>query len=292
MQWWTQLRVRAAQSSVSKRELCREAGISWKTLAKVLTHDEPPGYRRVAPYPEPKLGPYVGRMEELLIADRAVPKKQRHTAQRIYERLREEGYAGGYTQVREKVAQLRRVSGEVFVPLRHDPGTAPVDVGEALVNAGGPLQKAYFFVLALPHSDALFVQAFWHARTEMFWEFHNRAFAYFGGVPRRISYDNDKVLVSAVTGKRARRLTEGFLQLQSHYRFAEHFCGVNRPNEKGVVEATVKFARLRYFVPVPQVRDLEELNGQLVEQCQRDLQLVLTHFSSGTCTGIVLGGIG
>lgn len=165
MEWWTKLRVRAAQSGLSKRELCREAGVSWKTLEKVLGHAKPPGYRRSAPYPEPKLGPYVGRIEEILIADRALPKKQRHTAQRIFERLVEEGYEGGYTQVREKVAHLRRASGEVFVPLRHDPGTAQVDVGEALVNAGGQLRKAHFFVLALPHSDAMFVQAFWHART-------------------------------------------------------------------------------------------------------------------------------
>jgi transposase len=272
MEWWAKLRVRAAQSGLSKRELCREEGVSWKTLEKVLTHSEPPGYRREAPYAAPKLGPFVERIKGILIADKALPKKQRHTAQRIFERLVEEGYAGGYTQVREKVAQVRRVSGEVFVPLCHEPGTAQVDVGEALVNTGGGLRKAYFFVLVLPHSDALFVQAFWHARTEMFWEFHNRAFEYLCGVPRRISYDNDKVLVSAVTGRRARRLTDGFLQLQSHYRFAEHFCGVNRPNEKGVVEATVKFARLKYFVPVPQVRDLEELNERLVEQCRQDLQ--------------------
>jgi transposase len=272
MDWWTKLRVRAAQSGLSKRELCREEGISWKTLEKVLAHAEPPGYRRRVAYAEPKLGPYVRRIEEILIADRALPKKQRHTAQRIFERLVEEGYEGGYTQVREKVAQLRRLSGEVFVPLVHDPGTAQVDVGEALVNAGGELRKARFFVLALPHSDALFVQAFWRSRTEMWWEFHNRAFEYLGGVPRRISYDNDKVLVSAVTGKRARRLTQGFLQLQSHYLFEEHFCGVKRPNEKGVVEATVKFARLKFFVPVPQVRDLEELNERLAEQCRQDLQ--------------------
>jgi transposase len=251
--------------------LCREEGISFKTLEKVLSHAEPPGYRREAPYPEPKLGPFVGRIEEILIADKALPKKQRHTAQRIFERLVEEGYAGGYTQVREKVAHLRRVSGEVFVPLRHEPGTAQVDVGPALVKHGGSLRKVYFFALALPYSDALFAQAFWHARTEMFWEFHNRAFAYLGGVPRRISYDNDRVLVWAITGKRARRLTDGFLQLQSHYRFAEHFCGVNRPNEKGVVEATVKYARLKFFVPVPQVRDLDELNEQLVEQSRGDL---------------------
>jgi len=80
------------------------------------------------------------------------------------------------------------------------------------VNRGGKLRRVYFFVLVLPYSDAMFVQAFDHARTEMFWEFHRRAFEYLGGVPRRISYDNDKVLVSAVTGKRARRLTCGFTE--------------------------------------------------------------------------------
>jgi len=275
MQWWTRLRVRQAQEPVSKRALCREEGISYKTLEKVLSHSEPPGYRRAAPVAEPKLGPFVARIEELLVSDKALPKKQRHTAQRIFERLAEEGYTGGYTQVREKVAQLRRQSGEVFIPLRHDPGTAQMDVGQALVRQDGQLRKVYFLVMVLPYSDALFVQAFWHARTEMFWEFHHRAFEYFGGVPRRISYDNDKVLVARVLGKRARRLTDGFLQLQSHYRFAEHFCGVHRPNEKGVVEGTVKFARLKYLVPVPQVRDLEELNARLVEQCRQDLSRTL-----------------
>jgi transposase len=275
MEWWTKLRVRAAQEGLSKREVCREEGISWKTLEKVLSHPEPPGYRRAAPYPKPKLGPYVERIVQILEADKELPRKQRHTAQRISERLVEEGYAGSYTQVREKVAQLRRIRGEVFIPLRHDPGTAQVDVGEALVSQGGQLRKVHFFVMVLPYSDAIYVQAFWHARTEMFWEFHRRAFEYLEGVPRRISYDNDKVLVSAITGTRSRRLTEGFLQLQSHYRFAEHFCGANRPNEKGVVEATVKFARLKFFVPVPQVEDLDELNARLVEQCRRDLSRTL-----------------
>ena len=161
------------------------------------------------------------------------------------------------------------------MPLRHDPGTAQVDVGHALAQVGGVLGKLCFFVMALPHSDALFVQAFGHARTEMFWEFHRRAFEHFGGVPYQISYDNDGALVAAVTGTRTRRLTEGFLQLQSHYRFEAHFCGVRRANEKGVVEATVKFARRRFLVPVPRVRDLEELNAGLAEQCRRDLARTL-----------------
>lgn len=271
MKWWTRVRVRMAQQGVSKRQVCREEGIGWGTLEKVLSHPEPPGYRRMAPYPEPKLGPYVERIAQMLAEDCGMPKKQRHTAQRIFERLVEEGYEGGYTQVREKVRKLRRLGGEVFVPLRHDPGEAQVDVGHALVQQDGKLRKVCFFVLVLPHSDAVFVQVFWHARREMFWEFHRRAFEYLGGVPHRISYDNDRVLVAAVIGTRARRPTDVFLQLQSHYRFAEHFCGVNRPNEKGVVEGAVGFTRRKFLVPVPQVRELEELNQRLVEQCRRDL---------------------
>jgi transposase len=138
-----------AQEGLSKRQVCREEGISWQTLEKILAHTEPPGYRRSTPDPAPKLGPFVERIEEILAGDKTLPKKQRHTAQRIFERLQEEGYEGGYTQVREKVAQLRRVTGEVFIPLRHDPGTAQVDVVEALVNLRGKLLMLFFLVMVL-----------------------------------------------------------------------------------------------------------------------------------------------
>ena len=100
---------------------------------------------------------------------------------------------------------------------------------------------------------------------------HVRAFEFFEGVPRRISYDNSRVLVSKIIGPHERKLTDGFLKLQSHYLFNEHFCRVRRPNEKGVVEGVVKFARLNFFVPVPQVRDLEELNTRLLEMCREDM---------------------
>ena len=114
--------------------------------------------------------------------------------------------------------------------------------------------------------------AFERECTESYWEGHARAFESFGGVPVRISYDNSKVMVSKIVGSRERRLTDGFLKLQSHYLFREHFCRVGRPNEKGVVEGVVKFTRLNFFVPVPQVRDLEELNGHLAERCREDLK--------------------
>jgi hypothetical protein len=159
----------------------------------------------------------------------------------------------------------------VFVPLIHRPGEAQVDFGEALVNLNGKLRKVHFFVMALPHSDASFVMAFERECTETFWEGHVQAFGFFGGVAKRISYDNTKIAVAKIIGGgKDRRLTRGFCQLKSHYLFDHHFCRPARGNEKGVVEGQVKFTRLNFFVPVPQVRDLTELNARLRQQCVED----------------------
>jgi hypothetical protein len=165
-----------------------------------------------------------------------------------------------------------RVKQEVFMPLIHRPGEAQVDFGYAQAKIFGVLRKAGFFVMVLPYSDVFFVMAFERECTESYWKAHTQAFESFGVVPTRISYDNSTVLLSKILGPRDRKLTDGFLQLQSHYLFREHFCRVRRANEKGLVEGVVKFTRLNFFVPVPQVRDLDELNGKLAEMCQKDLQ--------------------
>jgi transposase len=270
MQLWADIRRRVLVENVSKRQILRETGMHWRTLEKILAHPEPPAYRAPASRARPKLGPYLDRIARILDEDKDCPRKQRHTAKRIFDRLAAEGYEGGYTAVKKVVRDLKRVRSEVFVPLIHRPGEAQVDFGYALVNVAGRLRKVAFFVMALPHSDALFVQAFERECTETFWEGHVRGCAFFGGVPRRITYDNSRVMVAKIVGPRQRRLTHGFLQLKSHYLFDHHFCLVQRPNEKGVVEGTVKFTRLNFFVPVPQVRDLDELNAHLLEQCRED----------------------
>jgi transposase len=270
MQLWADIRRRVLVEGVSKRQVLRETGMHWRTLEKVLANPEPPAYRAPAPRARPKLGPYLDRIAQILEQDKGCPRKQRHTAKRIFDRIAAEGYEGGYTAVKKAVRDLERVHREVFVPLIHRPGEAQVDFGYALVNVAGRLRKVAFFVMALPHSDALFVQAFERECTETCWEGHARGFAFFGGVPRRITYDNSRVMVAKIVGPRRRRLTHGFLQLKSHYLFDHHFCLVQRPNEKGVVEGTVKYARLNFFVPVPQVRDLDELNAHLLERCRED----------------------
>lgn len=272
MEFWTKIRLEVLRGEVSKREILRREGIHWKTLKKILSHSEPPGYRMDQPRPKPKIGPFLDQMVQIIEADKQFPKKQRHTAKRIYERIKQMGYTGKYTQVKEAVREIKRCRKEVFMPLIHRPGEAQVDFGYALAKVAGVLKKVAFFVMALPFSDAFFLMAFERECTESYWEGHVRAFEFFGGVPHRISYDNSKVLVSKIIGTYERKLTDGFLKLQSHYLFKEHFCRVARANEKGVVEGVVKFARLNFLVPVPQVRDLDELNVLLRKMCREDMQ--------------------
>jgi transposase len=271
MEWWTKIRLEVLRGESSKREILRREGVHWKTLTKILKYPEPPGYRMKRSRPKPKIGAYLEQIAQIIESDKSLPKKQRHTAKRIYERIKESGYQGGYTQVREAVRDIKRRKKEVFMPLVHNPGEAQVDFGYALAKIAGFLRKVAFFVIALPYSDAFFVMAFERECTESCWEGHSRAFEFFGGVPCRISYDNSRVMVSKIIGTRERKLTDGFLQLQSHYLFREHFCRVARPNEKGVVEGVVKFARLNFFVPVPQAGDLDELNKKLASMCRDDM---------------------
>ena len=273
MDRWLEIRRKVLVEGVSKRQVMAEEGIHWKTLKKILAHGNPQGYRQQQARPQPVLGPFLGRIDQILRDDKHVHKKQRHTAKRIFERLRDEdGYKGGYTQVKRAVRALKRRTAEVFVPLTHEPGEAQVDFGHALVKLDGELVMRPFFVMALPYSDAYFVQVFERESTEFVWEGHIRAFEFFGGVPWRISYDNASTLVAKILGVHARELTVRFKQLVSHYLFDTHFCTVRRGNEKGVVEGGVKYARLNFMVPVPVVKSLEKLNEKLLESCRNDLE--------------------
>ena len=271
MKQWTEIRVKVLRDGISKRKILRQTGMHWRTLEKILQYEEPPGYQMKEERLKPKLGPFLKRIEAILESDKELPKKQRHTAKRIYERIKEEGYQGGYTVVREAVRQRRQLSREVFMPLVHRAGEAQADFGYALARISGELHKVAFLVMVLPYSDAFFVMAFERECTETNWEGHVRAFEFFGGVPHRISYDNSKVMVSKIIGPRQRELTYGFLQLQSHYLFESHFCRVNRANEKGVAEGVVKYSRLNFFVPVPEAGNLGELNAWLWERCREEL---------------------
>ncbi len=137
MEWWTKVRLEVTREGKKKRKVLRDEGIGWGTLKKILAHPEPPGYCLKERRHKPKIGAYLERIAQILEEDKGLPKKQRHTAKRIYERIREMGYGGKYTQVKEAVRKLLRMKQEVFMPLVHRVGEAQVDFGYALAKVSG-----------------------------------------------------------------------------------------------------------------------------------------------------------
>jgi transposase len=258
---------------MSEREAARQFGLARETVRKMLRYSVPPGYQRQRPVSRPKLDAWTGVIDQILEQDKAHGKKQRHTAKRIFERLRDEhGFGGGYTIVKDYV-RLRKLSRrEMFVPLEHPPGNAQADFGEAAVVIAGVERKAHYFVMDLPQSDDCFVMAFPAETTEAFLEGHNRAFAWFGGVPRTILYDNTKLAVAQILGDGTRMKTRAFAELESHYLFAEKFGRPGKGNDKGKVEGLVGYARRNFLVPIPRCASWEELNEQLRVACARRRQ--------------------
>src|SRR3954451_25475373 len=251
---------------LSQREAARRFGLHRNTVRKMLAFAVPPGYRRGKPPPRPKLGAFTAIIDQILAADRSAPPKQRHTAKRIFERLRaEHGYAGSYTTVKAYVHEHRARAQEMFVPLAHPPGHAQADFGEAVAVIGGIRQKIHFFCLDLPHSDAGFLKAYPAERTEAFLDGHNAAFAFLGGVPQSILYDNTRLAVARILGDGTRQRT--FAELQSHYLFLDRFGRPGKGNDKGKVEGLVGYARRNFLVPVPVVPSFAVLNANLEQRC-------------------------
>jgi transposase len=157
----------ACAEGMSQREAARHVDISRDSVSKMMAFSVAPGYRRQAAVKRPELDGYTGIIDAWLDGDRDVHRKQRHTAKRVFERLRAEyGFTGGYTTVKDHERERERRGREVFVPLSHPPGHAQADFGEATVIIGGVEQKAHFFVMDLPHSDACHVRAYPTATAE------------------------------------------------------------------------------------------------------------------------------
>ena len=266
----------------SQRAVARDFGLSRETVRKMLQYAVPPGYQRQQPIKRPKLGPWLGVIDAILEDDKQRPAKQRHTAKRIFERLKEEhGFTGGYTIVKDYVRSAELHSREMFIPLTHAPGEAQADFGEALVVVAGVERKAHYLAMDLPHSDDCFVAAFPAETTEAFLEGHVRAFAYFGAVPTRILYDNTKIAVAKILGGEERQKTRAFSELQSYYLFADKFGRPAKGNDKGKVEGLVGYARRNFMVPIPRVSSWEELNIRLeAESRKRRLRRLRGHIAT------------
>ena len=268
MEFYAEVRRSVYVEGLSERAAARRFGLARETVRKMLRYRLPPGYRRAQPIRRPKLDAFTGIIDQILREDQPRPKKQRHTAKRIGERLRAEyGFTGGDTIVKAYVREQRLGGQEMFVPLAHPPGDAQADFGEALVVIAGVACKAHYLVVDLPHSDDGFVKAFPAETTEAFCDGHNAAFRYFGGVPRRIVYDNTKLAVAWILGDGTRQRTQVFSELQSHYLFDDRFGRPGKGNDKGKVEGLVGYARRNFFVPIPRFGSWDALNACLESQC-------------------------
>jgi transposase len=254
---------------MSQRQAARLFGIDPKTVAKMLRFSVPPGYRRSKPPARPKLDGFTGIIDRILKEDATRPRKQRHTARRIFERLKaEHGFAGGEAIVKDYVRERRLRGREMFVPLVHPPGHGQADFGEAVAVVGGEERRIHFLAVDLPHSDACFVKAYPAETAEAFCDGHDAAFAFFGGVPQSMLYDNTRLAVARILGDGTRRRTRAFAELQSHFLFADRFGRPGKGNDKGKVEGLVGYARRNFLVPVPQVESLAALNAQLEARCR------------------------
>ena len=256
----------------SIRKIAREHHYSRKTVRKAIQDASVPEYHLSVPKSYPVMGPYLAVIERWLREDKYRPKKQRHTAHRIYERLVDEhGFTGCERTVRKHVSRLRQDFAEISIPLEFDPGAdAQGDWGEALVYLEGKPVNAQIFCMKLSYSGKPFVMAFPTQRQEAFFEGQRQAFEWFEGVPGRVSYDNLTTAVMKILKGRSRIEQSAFIAFRSHYLFDSHFATPATPREQGRVENLVGYMRRNYFVPVPRVSSYEELNQVLLERLHKD----------------------
>ena len=258
---------------MSQRQIAAVLHISRNTVKKYWNGDSVPwerkDYSREASVLTEDVVTFV---RQCLDEDTRNPRKQHHTAKRIYDRLVAEcGFTGGETTVRRLVRELREKPPEAFVPLAFPAGDAlQIDWGEATIYLSGVKTTVNLFCARLCYSGAPMVLAYRRQNEESFLDALVQVFQYFGGVPKRVIFDNGKVAVKDGFGVHARKQA-GYAALAAHYGFEAVFCNPASGNEKGLVEGLVGYSRRNTCVPVPRVDTMEELNRMFREKCQKYL---------------------
>src|SRR5215212_2455152 len=238
-----------------------------------------PRPRKKTKRPRWKIAAVAAFIDDVLEADRKAPRKQRHTAHRIWERIRAEMPECQISErtVREYVQERKAVLGlvvhETFVPQSYPWGIeAQVDWYEAYADLAGERTKLQVFSMRSMASGAAFHCAYLHSTQQAFLEAHELAFAYFCGVFRKLRYDNLTSAVKRILRGYRREETARFIAFRSHWRFASEFCTPAEAHEKGGVEGEVGYFRRNHWVPVPKATDITDLNRQIITACHRDEQ--------------------
>jgi len=259
---------------LSIRAIHRKLGYDRETIRKAIVQAAPMPYTLAKPREAPVIGPYKQRIAELLSESKRQKRKQRYTAHRIYEILCGEGYTGSEGAVHNYVGRERRKDEykEKYIPLEFDPGQdAQVDWGEADVLLAGERVTVQLFILRLNYSKVRFVMAFPFQKQEAFFEGHNQAFRFLGGVPRRLTYDNLKTAVYKILSGRNRQEQDAFKRFRSYYLFESNYCNPAQAHEKGGVENDVGYVQRNFMTPLLEVSSYEDLNARLWKACQENL---------------------
>jgi len=269
------IRIASDMKDESYSKIARDLGIDRRTVKRYAELDDyspkiTPKRNRKAPVMDP-VKPII---DEILIIDKKAPKKQRHTAKRIYQRLIDEhSFNGCYSSVKKYVRKAKRKlydKSQAAIPLKHPGGEAQCDFGELTINHQGIDKKAHMLILSFPYSNAAFVQLFWGQNRECLLEGLSNIFEFINGVPNKIWFDNLTAAVSKVSRNGNRIFTESFRRFTAHYRFEPVFCNPGQGNEKGNVEKKVGYIRQNFFVPIPELDNLKEFNQLLLVKSLKD----------------------
>jgi transposase len=262
-------------------EIAKKYGVDRKTVRRYLERDnwnQPPPELPTAHDVCPKLEPYKETIDEWLEGDKKAKTKQRHTAWRVYKRLTdEEGFNCSYRTVAAYVKKRRREifspALDSYLPLEHPPGEAQADFGSAQYYEGGQLIDGKYFNLSFPASNQGYLQLFPGENAECLLEGMDGIFRHIGGVPTRIWFDNASAIVKGIIRPgRQRVIADRFLRFMNHYGFEAAYCNPDQGHEKGSVEGKVGYHRRNLLVPIPVFDDMDEYNGHLLAECDKDAQ--------------------
>lgn len=268
-----EIRRRHLVSGESISAIARSLNLSRPTVRKHLHSTVAPVYERQQ-QPAPKLGEFQPKLEAWLTTEQHLPKAQRRTARRLYEGLQVEGYRGAYDSVQRfvkqwKTCKARPAATQAFVPLVFAPGDAcQFDWSHEQFEIAGVVQTVKVAHFRLSYSRQMFVAAYPRETQEMVFDAHNRAFAFFGGVPQRVIYDNLKAVVEAILVGKERTFNRRFMAMANHYLFEPVACTPASGWEKGQVENQVGNVREWLFTPLARFASFADLNDWLAIRCK------------------------
>ena len=269
-------------------EIARKVNCDWKTVRKYVDQED---FSPAVPTPESevvhesKLDPYKPTIDQWLTDDKKAPRKQRHTAKRVFKRLQDEvsGFNCSYRLVAEYVSakkeELRLKKNESYLPLIHRPGEAQADFGKTVFYENGMKHDGKHLVLSFPYSNGGYLQLNYGENMECLLEELQAMFEHIGGVPTEIWFDNTSTIVTSIIRGGGRDLTDRFVRFREHYRFEAKFMNPESGWEKGNVENKVGYLRRNHFVPVPSFPSLAEKNKTLLSDCDADMRR--EHYENG-----------